>query len=232
MTNEEMLTVQIEDSWKSVLQEEFRQPYFPLIKQFIIAQKKLGKTVYPPGPLIFNAFQLTPFDQVKVVIIGQDPYHGAGQAQGLCFSVPVGIKPPPSLVNIFKEMKIDLDIEPPGHGNLEHWAKQGVLLLNASLTVNAGEPNSHAACGWHRFTDAVIRIISEQKEGVVFLLWGRFAQRKEELIDTAKHYVLKSAHPSPFSAHLFWGCKHFSKANECLLKQGKEAVDWRLLRSL
>lgn len=221
-----MPAVQIDDSWKTVLQEEFRQDYFSKIKQFIIGQKQMGKTVYPPGPLIFNAFNLTPFDKVKVVIIGQDPYHGTGQAHGLCFSVPRGIKPPPSLVNIFKELKSDLGIEPAGHGNLEQWATQGVLLLNASLTVNAGEPNSHAACGWHRFTDAVIRTISERNHGVVFLLWGKFAQNKEALINTDKHYVLKAAHPSPFSAHLFLGCKHFSKTNEWLQKQGHEVVRW------
>lgn len=226
--SETLPQVQIEESWKQALEEEFQKPYFPLIRQFIMKEKAKGKTVYPPGPLIFNAFNLTPLDKLKVVIIGQDPYHGAGQAHGLCFSVPQGIKPPPSLVNIFKEIRDDLGIAPPNHGNLEKWAKQGVLLLNASLTVNAGEPNSHAQCGWHIFTDAVIKKISAEKEGIVFLLWGKFAQDKETLIDTSKHFVLKAAHPSPYSVDRFFGCKHFSKTNELLKKQGKEPVDWSL----
>jgi uracil-DNA glycosylase len=220
--------VQIEDSWKEILLEEFQKPYFAHIKQFILQQKQAGKKVFPPGPLIFNAFNLTPFDKLKVVIIGQDPYHGAGQAHGLCFSVPNGVKPPPSLVNIFKEIQSDLGILPPGNGNLEKWAKQGILLLNASLTVNEGEANSHANCGWHTFTDAVIKKISDEKEGVVFLLWGKFAQNKEELIDTSKHYILKSAHPSPFSADRFFGCKHFSKTNQLLAKQAKQPIQWGL----
>lgn len=223
-----MSSIQIEESWKQVLQQEFQQPYFPLIKQFIVEQKNKGKKVYPPGALIFNAFHLTPFDQVKVVILGQDPYHGAGQAHGLCFSVPHGVKPPPSLVNIFKELKSDLGVEIPTHGNLEKWAKQGVLLLNASLTVNEAEPNSHVPSGWHKFTDAVIKTISDKKKNVVFLLWGKFAQDKAALIDTQKHVVLKAAHPSPFSAHLFMGCKHFSKTNEILQKQGNSEIDWSL----
>ncbi len=220
--------IQIEHSWKNRLADEFRKPYFPLIKQFIVAQKEKGKKVYPPGSLIFNAFNLTPFDAVNVVIIGQDPYHGPGQAHGLCFSVPMGIKPPPSLVNIFKEIKNDLGIEPPNHGNLEKWAKQGVLLLNASLSVNDGEANSHAQSGWHTFTDAVIRKISDEKTGVVFLLWGKFAQDKAALIDGTKHFVLKAAHPSPFSADRFFGCRHFSKTNELLKQQGKAPIDWSL----
>lgn len=220
--------IQIEESWKQALAQEFAKPYFAGIKSFIQQQKQNGKKVYPPGSLIFNAFNLTPFDQVKVVIIGQDPYHGPGQAHGLCFSVPKGIKPPPSLVNIFKELKSDLGIDPPNHGNLENWAKQGVLLLNASLTVNESEPNSHVQAGWHTFTDAVIKIISERKQGVVFLLWGKFAQDKAALIDTTRHFVLKSAHPSPFSATMFFGCKHFSKTNALLEQQGKTPIDWRL----
>jgi uracil-DNA glycosylase len=226
--NDTQPSVQIEESWKQALADEFSKPYFADIKQFITAEKAKGKKVYPPGPLIFNAFNLTPFDKVKVVIIGQDPYHGFGQAHGLCFSVPLGVKPPPSLVNIFKEIKDDLGIDPPNHGNLDKWAKQGVLLLNASLTVNDGEPNSHAKCGWHTFTDAVIKKISDEKEGVVFLLWGRFAQDKAQLIDSSKHFILKSAHPSPFSVTQFYGCKHFSKTNELLIKQGKEPIDWKL----
>lgn len=219
-------TVQMEESWRKVLEEEFRKPYFAAIKQFIVEQKSKGKKVYPPGSLIFNAFNLTPFDQLKVVILGQDPYHGAGQAHGLCFSVPFGIAPPPSLVNIFKEIKADLGIEPPTHGNLEKWARQGVLLLNASLTVNAGEANSHAKCGWHTFTDAVIKKISDEKTGIVFLLWGNFARAKKELIDTSKHFVLEAAHPSPLAGGAFYGCNHFSKTNGLLKKQGKEAIDW------
>ncbi len=221
-------SVQIDESWKKALADEFSKSYFTGIKEFILSEKAKGKRVFPPGPLVFNAFNLTPFDKVKVVIIGQDPYHGEGQAHGLCFSVPIGVKPPPSLVNIFKEIKDDLGIDPPNHGNLEHWAKQGVLLLNASLTVNEGEANSHAKCGWHTFTDAVIKKISDQKTGIVFLLWGRFAQDKAALIDSTKHFVLKSAHPSPFSVTQFYGCKHFSKTNEILKKEGKEQIDWKV----
>ncbi len=221
-------SVQIEESWKNVLAAEFEKPYFPLIKQFIVEQKAKGKNVYPPGSLIFNAFNLTPFNELKVVILGQDPYHGTGQAHGLCFSVPMGIKPPPSLVNVFKEIKSDLEIPPPNHGNLEKWAKQGILLLNASLTVNAGEANSHASCGWHAFTDAVIKKISDEKSGIVFLLWGNFARAKKNLIDNSKHFVLEAAHPSPLSGGAFFGCKHFSKTNELLKQQGKESIKWSL----
>jgi len=220
--------VQIEDGWREVLKEEFQKPYFPLIKQFIMAQKAKGRTIYPPGPLIFNAFNLTPFNELKVVILGQDPYHGTGQAHGLCFSVQKGIKPPPSLLNVFKEIKTDLGIDAPNHGNLEKWAKQGVLLLNASLTVNAGEANSHAQSGWQTFTDAVIKKISEEKTGIIFLLWGNFAKAKKSLIDTSKHFVLEAAHPSPLSGGAFFGSKHFSKTNELLKKEGKEPIDWSL----
>jgi uracil-DNA glycosylase len=226
--SDKQAAVQIEESWKPVLADEFSKPYFADIKHFILNEKAKGKRVFPPGPLVFNAFNLTPFNKVKVVIIGQDPYHGFGQAHGLCFSVPYGVKPPPSLVNIFKEIKDDLGIAPPNHGNLEKWAKQGVLLLNASLTVNEGEANSHAQCGWHTFTNAVIKKISDEKEGVVFILWGRFAQDKAQLIDSSKHFILKSAHPSPFSVTQFYGCKHFSQTNTLLEKQGKEPIDWKL----
>lgn len=220
--------VQIEESWRIVLQDEFQKPYFPLIKQFIVEQKAKGKTVYPSGSLIFNAFNLTPFSELKVVILGQDPYHGHGQAHGLCFSVQHGVKPPPSLVNIFKEIKTDVGIDAPNHGNLESWAKQGILLLNASLTVNSAEPNSHAKCGWQTFTDSVIKKISDEKTGVIFLLWGNFAKAKKILIDTSKHYVLEAAHPSPLSGGAFFGSRHFSKTNELLKQQGKEIIDWRL----
>lgn len=222
----ETAQVQIEEGWKLALNEEFNKPYFPLIKQFIVEQKAKGKTVYPPGALVFNAFNLTPYNQLKVVILGQDPYHGPGQAEGLCFSVPQGIKPPPSLVNIFKELKTDLGITPPNHGSLVKWAQQGVLLLNASLTVNAGEANSHAKCGWQTFTDAVIKKISDDKEGIVFLLWGNFARAKKVLIDTNKHFVLEAAHPSPLSGGAFFGSRHFSQTNDILKKQGKEPIDW------
>ena len=206
-----MIDVQIHESWKNVLAEEFSRPYFPLIKQFILEQKAKGKKVYPPGPLIFNAFNLTPFTELKVVILGQDPYHGAGQAHGLCFSVANGVAPPPSLVNIFKELKTDVGLEIPSHGNLEAWAKQGVLLLNASLTVNAGEANSHAKCGWQIFTDAVIKKVSDEKNGVVFLLWGNFAKAKKVLIDVSRHLVLEAAHPSPLSGGAFSGAGIFLK---------------------
>lgn len=225
------MDVQIHPSWKEVLKDEFPKPYFQQIVTFLKTEKALQKTIYPPGPLIFNAFNQTPFDKVKVVILGQDPYHGAGQAHGLSFSVQNGIKPPPSLVNIFKEIHKDIGIDMPvGYGNLTSWAQQGVLLLNAALTVRAGEPFSHAKYGWAEFTDAVIQKISDEKEGVVFLLWGKFAQEKQALIDETKHYVLKAAHPSPFSADKgFFGSKHFSKTNELLMKDGKEPIDWKLL---
>lgn len=218
--------VNINQEWYAMLKPEFKKPYFAGIKAFILQQKVLGKKVYPTGKLIFNAFNLTPFSRVKVVIIGQDPYHGNGQAHGLCFSVPDGIPQPPSLVNIFKEIKTDIGCIAPQSGNLEQWARQGVLMLNASLTVNEGEANSHAKCGWHTFTDAVIKTISEHKTGVVFLLWGKFAQNKEELIDTTKHKVLKAAHPSPLAGGAFFGCKHFSKTNAILAEQHKAPIQW------
>ena len=223
------MDIQIEESWKKVLKDEFEKNYFQHIITFLKAEKALGKIIYPPGPLIFNAFKQTPFDKVEVVILGQDPYHNKGQAQGLSFSVPEGIAKPPSLVNIFKELKSDLGIEIPENGNLTKWAQQGVLLLNASLTVRQNEPGSHAQIGWLQFTDNVIKKISEEKEGIVFLLWGKFAQEKQSLIDETKHYVLKAAHPSPFSANNgFLGCKHFSKANELLMKQYKTPIDWKI----
>lgn len=220
---------QMEESWKRVLAQEFSQPYFTSLKNFLVAEKQAGKKIYPPGPEIFHAFNATPFSQVKVVILGQDPYHGKGQAHGLCFSVSRGIKPPPSLVNIFKEIQSDLGLPIPRHGNLEYWAKQGVFLLNAILTVQANLPASHQGKGWETFTDRVIQTISEERSGVVFLLWGRFAQNKSVLIDESKHHILKAAHPSPFSANNgFLGCKHFSKANALLEQQGLRPIDWSL----
>ncbi|MEO7049477.1 MAG: uracil-DNA glycosylase [Ferruginibacter sp.] len=225
------MDVQIGDSWKKVLKEEFDKVYFQHIVTFLKTEKSLEKIIYPPGQLIFNAFNQTSFEDVKVVIIGQDPYHGPGQAHGLSFSVQNGIKPPPSLVNIFKEIKSDIGVEMPAlYGNLTSWAVQGVLMLNAALTVRDGEPFSHAKIGWAEFTDAVIKTISDKKEGVVFLLWGKFAQEKQSLIDETKHFVLKSAHPSPFSADKgFFGCKHFSKTNQILVQNGVQPIDWKLL---
>ena len=223
------MDVKIEEGWKNVLKAEFSKPYFQNAVTFIKTEKSLGKTVYPPGPLIFNSFDKTPFDNVKVVLLGQDPYHGYGQAHGLSFSVPDGVTPPPSLVNIFKELHTDIGIPVPKTGNLTKWAAQGVLLLNAVLTVRANEPASHAKIGWMEFTNAVISKISGEKEGVVFLLWGRFAQEKQVLIDETKHHVLKAAHPSPFSADKgFFGCRHFSKTNDYLIKQGQDPIDWNL----
>ena len=220
--------VQIEESWKKVLAEEFREPYFAAIRTFLVQEKQAGKTIYPPGPLIFNAFNHTPFDAVKVVIIGQDPYHNPGEAMGLSFSVPRNKRIPPSLVNIFKEIGEDLGLPVPSHGDLTKWADQGVLLLNAILTVEAKKPASHQKIGWQKFTDAVIRHLSAEKEGIVFLLWGRFAQGKKALIDTDKHHVLEAAHPSPLAGDAFRGCRHFSKCNELLEKQGERPIDWRV----
>jgi len=225
------MDVKIEPSWKAELKEEFKKPYFLQIATFLKTEKALNKVIYPPGTLIFNAFNQTPFNKLKVVIIGQDPYHGAGQAHGLSFSVQNGIKPPPSLVNIYKEIQRDIGIAmPKEYGNLTNWAQQGVLLLNAALTVRDGEPFSHAKFGWADFTDSVIQKISDKKKGVVFLLWGKFAQDKQVLIDETKHHVLKAAHPSPFSADKgFFGCRHFSKTNEFLVKEGHQPIDWKLL---
>jgi len=224
------MDVQIEETWKQELKQEFTKAYFQQIVAFLKTEKIQGKIIYPPGSLIFNAFTQTPFHQVKVVIIGQDPYHGQGQAHGLCFSVQDGIQPPPSLINIYNEIQSDLGIGMPArHGNLIKWAQQGVLLLNAFLTVRANEPASHSKIGWEEFTNTVIKKISDEKKGVVFLLWGKFAQEKQSLIDETKHHVLKAAHPSPFSADKgFFGCKHFSKTNELLLSEGSYPVDWKL----
>lgn len=219
---------QIEQTWKDILNDDFNTQYFLELKEFLITEKS-KYVIYPPGSLIFNAFQLTPFDKVRVVILGQDPYHGKGQAHGLCFSVPDRIKPPPSLVNIFREIHSDLGIPVPVNGNLEKWARQGVLLLNATLTVRANQAGSHQKKGWEIFTDSVIRKLSDKRVGLVFLLWGRYAQDKEKLIDSKKHYILKAAHPSPFSAYNgFFGCRHFSKTNEILRRHGLDEIDWSL----
>lgn len=220
---------EIDQEWLEVLNDEFQKDYFKDIKQFLVKEKQNSETIYPPGPLIFNAFNRTPFSKVKVVILGQDPYHGPGQAHGLCFSVPEGVKPPPSLVNIFKELKDDIGLPIPASGNLEKWADNGVLLLNAFLSVRKSSPASHSKIGWDKFTNAAIQKLSQEREGLVFLLWGRFAQNKSELIDTSKHHVLKAAHPSPFSAHNgFFGCKHFSMTNKILESNGIEPIDWKL----
>lgn len=223
------MNVSIESSWKEVLGEEFSQPYFSGIAHFLKQEKAAGKIIYPPGPLIFNAFDTTPFSTVKVVILGQDPYHNPGQAHGLSFSVPPGVPPPPSLVNIFKELNADIHLPVPSHGNLTSWARQGVLLLNAALTVEAHKPMSHSKIGWHNFTNQVIRILSEKREHLVFMLWGGFAKTKKELIDPDKHLVLTAAHPSPLSAHNgFFGCRHFSKTNTWLAEKGLTPIDWSL----
>ena len=223
------MDVTIEASWKEVLADEFKKPYFKQIAEHLKTEKKQGKTIYPPGSQIFHAFEATPFDEVKVVVLGQDPYHGPKQAHGLSFSVQKGVPPPPSLINIFKELHEDVGVPIPKHGHLEKWAKQGVLLLNASLTVRAAEPMSHSKLGWEKFTNTVIEKVSELKENVVFVLWGKFAQEKQALIDTKKHYIIKSAHPSPLSAkNGFLGSKPFSKINTYLMKHGIDPIDWAL----
>lgn len=223
------MEVKIEESWKQVLKNEFNKPHFLEAVTFIKTEKALGRVIYPPGSLIFNAFNTTPFEKIKVVLLGQDPYHGKGQAHGLSFSVPEGVRPPPSLINIFKELHNDTGLAIPSHGNLSNWARQGVLLLNACLTVRENDPLSHSRIGWTPFTDAVISRISALKEHVVFLLWGKFAQEKQVLIDETKHLVLKAAHPSPYSANNgFFGCRHFSKTNEYLVKNGIDPIDWSL----
>ena len=218
----------IEHSWKQALEQEFSSDYFNSLKIFLQEEKK-KHTIYPPGNVIFNAFNSTPLNEVKVVILGQDPYHGPGQAHGLSFSVQKGVKPPPSLKNICKELNSDLGVPISESGLLQKWADQGVFLLNATLTVRAREAGSHQKTGWETFTDAVIKTLSDKREGIVFMLWGRFAQNKSELINQSKHLILKAAHPSPFSAHNgFFGCKHFSKANTYLVQNGCEKIDWSL----
>lgn len=222
------MEVQIEESWKNALRDEFEKPYFVSLVRFLHQEKAAGKVIFPPGKLIFRAFELTPLDQVKVVILGQDPYHGYGQAMGLSFSVPENVPAPPSLKNIFREIHDDLGINMSGYPNLEKWARQGVLLLNAVLTVRSGEAASHGNIGWTEFTDAVIHCISDRCDGVVFLLWGNFARSKAALIDKSRHHVLEAAHPSPLARGAFFGCRHFSKTNNILQSEGKTPIDWQL----
>ena len=221
--------IALQPGWKEPLLPEFNSPYMAALRAFLVAEKSSGKRIYPKGTEWFRALDLTPLDKVRVVILGQDPYHGEGQAHGLCFSVKPGVRPPPSLVNIYKEIESDLGVRPAAHGFLEHWAKQGVLLLNSVLTVEQGLPASHQGKGWERFTDAVVRLVNARETPVVFMLWGNYAQRKAEFVDAGKHLVLKAAHPSPFSAHNgFLGCKHFSKANAFLENKGMAPIDWAL----
>ncbi len=222
-----MAEVRIEPNWKALLAEEFEKPYFAALVAFLKDELAKGKTIYPPGPYIFRAFDLCPPDKVKVVILGQDPYHGPGQAHGLCFSVPKGVPPPPSLQNVFQEIRADLGFPLPGHGDLTGWAEQGVFLLNAILTVEAHKPASHRGKGWEIFTDRVIALLSEYRPHLVFMLWGSFARSKKSLIDSTRHLVLEAAHPSPYSANNgFFGCRHFSKANAFLVQHGLEPIDW------
>ena len=222
------MTVKIEPSWREALQGEFDQPYFAALVQQLHAEKAAGKTIFPPGGQIFRAFDLCPLDQTKVVILGQDPYHGYGQAMGLCFSVPQGVPAPPSLKNIFKEIETDLGLRMSGSPDLTPWARQGVLLLNAVLTVRAGEPASHGSIGWQAFTDAVIRTVSDRRDGVVFLLWGSYARSKAPLIDPSRHLILEAAHPSPLARGAFFGCRHFSRCNDYLRFRGEAPIDWKL----
>lgn len=222
------MDVQIEKSWKEVLGAEFEKPYFAALVQELHRQKQAGEVIFPPGGQIFKAFELCPLDKVKVVILGQDPYHGYGQAMGLSFSVPQGVEAPPSLKNIFKEIESDLGIRMSGSPDLRPWAEQGVLLLNSVLTVRAGQPASHSRIGWQTFTDAVIKTISDRCEGVVFLLWGNYARSKAVLVDKSRHHVLEAPHPSPLARGAFFGCRHFSATNEILAAEGKSPVDWKL----
>ena len=222
-------TVKLEPSWLNVLGGEFDQPYMKQLREFLVQQKGAGRVIYPPSSQWFSAFNSTPFDQVRVVILGQDPYHGPNQAHGLCFSVMPGVKVPPSLMNIYKELQDDLAVQPPAHGCLTSWAEQGVLLLNATLTVEQANAGAHQGKGWERFTDQAIRALNDQRDGIVFLLWGSYAQKKGAFIDQSRHLVLKSVHPSPLSAYRgFLGCKHFSTANNYLQQRGQLAIDWQL----
>jgi uracil-DNA glycosylase len=221
--------IKLHESWLGPLQGEFEQPYMGELKRFLLAERDRGRTIFPRASNWFRALDLTPLDKVRVIILGQDPYHGEGQAHGLCFSVPPGVRPPPSLVNIFKELESDLGVRPSRHGLLEPWAKQGVLLLNSVLTVEMGQAASHRERGWERFTDAVVRLVNAKSDPVVFMLWGSYAQKKASFVDTSRHLVLKAPHPSPLSAHGgFFGCRHFSKANAFLEGKGLEPIDWAL----
>lgn len=221
--------VKIGESWKAPLAAEFSSPYMAELKSFLLEQKQEGRRIFPKGAEYFRALDLTPLDEVRVVILGQDPYHGEGQAHGLCFSVQAGVRIPPSLVNIYKELESDLGIPPARHGFLEHWARQGVLLLNSVLTVEMGRAASHQGRGWERFTDAVIRAVNEQEKPVAFILWGSYAQKKAAFVDQSRHLVLRSPHPSPLSAHNgFFGTRPFSQANEFLEKHGRTPIDWQL----
>ena len=222
------MEVRIEQSWKDALAGEFEKPYFASLVRFLHGEREQGFRVYPPGSQIFKAFELTPVDKVKVVILGQDPYHGPGQAMGLSFSVPDNVPAPPSLKNIFREIESDLGIRMSGRPNLEKWASQGVLLLNAILTVRAGVAASHSKIGWEEFTDAVIKYLSDNCNGIVFLLWGNFARSKKALIDSSRHYVLEAAHPSPLARGAFFGCRHFSQTNNILISRGLTPIDWQL----
>lgn len=222
------MDVKIEESWKQALQGEFDKPYFAALARYLHKEKDEGRKIYPPGSLIFRAFDLTPVDQVKVVILGQDPYHEYGQAMGLSFSVPDNVPAPPSLKNIFREIEDELGIKMSGRPNLESWARQGVLLLNSILTVRSGEAASHRGIGWQQFTDAVIRYLSDNREGIVFLLWGNYARSKKALIDTRRHHVLEAAHPSPLAGGAFFGCGHFKRTNEILIEEGKTPINWQL----
>lgn len=222
------MNVQIESSWKELLSDEFEKPYFFSLSEYLKREKLSGIKIYPKGPDIFNAFNMTPVQNVKIVILGQDPYHGPGQAHGLSFSVPGGVALPPSLQNIYKELYTDLGIKPANSGSLIKWAQQGVFLLNAVLTVRAGEAASHSKIGWMEFTDAVISKLSKERDGIVFMLWGNFAKGKRELIDTSRHFVLEAPHPSPLARGGFFGCRHFSKANDFIKSKGKEPINWAL----
>lgn len=224
-----MSAIQLHESWKQPLLPEFESDYMAQLRAFLVAEKAAGKQIFPKGSEWFRALDLTPLDKVRVVILGQDPYHGPGQAHGLCFSVKPGVRPPPSLLNIYKELESDIGIARPRHGFLEHWAKQGVLLLNSVLTVEAAQAASHQGKGWERFTDAIIRLLNAREEPIVFMLWGSYAQKKAAFVDTSRHLVLKAAHPSPLSAHNgFLGCRHFSQCNTFLESQGLAPIDWQL----
>ena len=224
-----MKNVQLEESWLNRLQAQFDQPYMHELREFLLTRKRHQAVIYPPGQLIFNALNSTPFEQVRVVILGQDPYHGPGQAHGLCFSVLPGVRTPPSLANIYREIQSDLGIAKATHGNLQSWADQGVLLLNAVLTVESGQAGSHQRKGWETFTDAIVQSLNDGRDGLVFMLWGSYAQKKGAVIDREKHLVLKAPHPSPLSAHRgFLGCKHFSQANDYLQQQQRVPINWAI----